>query len=177
MQTLSTTFTPSYDVPLAEPAGGSGIVLRMDELAAGETEPLRALVSSYRTWIADRGGEVDGLPPEFLRKGRFDEIFFLDLPTDTERRDIWKLHLDKRLANSPAGGLPVTPDLLEKLSRVTEGFAGAPESWMIWRATAPDTAITAPTDRSMPRVAMTSVIPSATSMSGALLRRMSMSGP
>ena len=48
---------------------------------------------------------------------------------------------------------------------------------MIVSATAPDTAIIAPTERSMPRVAMTIVMPSATSMSGALLRRMSISAP
>ena len=48
---------------------------------------------------------------------------------------------------------------------------------MIVRATAPDTAMIAPTERSMPRVAMTIVMPSATSISGALLRRMSMSAP
>ena len=48
---------------------------------------------------------------------------------------------------------------------------------MIVRATAPETAMTAPTERSMPRVAITIVMPSATSISGALLRRMSMSAP
>ena len=48
---------------------------------------------------------------------------------------------------------------------------------MIVSATAPETAMIAPTDRSMPRVAMTIVMPSATSMSGALLRRMSISEP
>ena len=48
---------------------------------------------------------------------------------------------------------------------------------MMVRATAPETAITAPTDRSMPRVAITMVMPRATSMSGALLRRMSISAP
>ena len=48
---------------------------------------------------------------------------------------------------------------------------------MIVSATAPDTAITAPTDRSMPRVAITIVMPRATSMSGALLRRMSIRAP
>ena len=48
---------------------------------------------------------------------------------------------------------------------------------MIVRATAPETAMIAPTERSMPRVAITIVMPSATSMSGALLRRMSMSAP
>ena len=48
---------------------------------------------------------------------------------------------------------------------------------MIVSATAPETAISAPTERSMPRVAMTIVMPRATSISGALLRRMSMSDP
>ena len=47
---------------------------------------------------------------------------------------------------------------------------------MIVSATAPEIAMTAPTDRSMPRVAMTRVMPSATSISGALWRRMSIEG-
>ena len=76
-------------------------------------------------FVIATANNVDGLPPEFLRKGRFDEIFFVDLPTDAERRDIWRLHLNKRLAKSKAGGLPVTEDLLHKLSEATEGFAGA----------------------------------------------------
>ena len=48
---------------------------------------------------------------------------------------------------------------------------------MIVSATAPDTAMTAPTDKSMPRVAMTIVIPSDTNISGALWRRMSTKAP
>ena len=62
------------------------------------------------------------------------------------------------------------------MSTVPSPF-GSADPWMIVSATAPDTAMIAPTDRSMPRVAITIVMPSATSMSGALLRRMSMSGP
>ena len=54
---------------------------------------------------------------------------------------------------------------------------GVGESLMMVRATAPEIAICAPTERSMPRVAITRVMPSATSMSGALLRRMSMNEP
>jgi hypothetical protein len=57
------------------------------------------------------------------------------------------------------------------------GLSGDPELSMIVSATAPDTAMSAPTERSMPRVAITIVMPSATSMSGALLRRMSMTEP
>ncbi len=47
------------------------------------------------------------LPPEMMRKGRFDEIFFIDLPTDTERTVIFRLHLKARLKAGPAlGDLP-----------------------------------------------------------------------
>ncbi|SDS78565.1 Helicase conserved C-terminal domain-containing protein [Nocardioides scoriae] len=67
---LATTFTPSYDVPLAEPAGGSGIVMRMDELATGGVEPLVALVASYRDWITEREGEIATLAPELQATGR-----------------------------------------------------------------------------------------------------------
>lgn len=40
--------------------------------------------------------DIEALPPELLRKGRFDEIFFVDLPTPDTRREIWKIHLEKR---------------------------------------------------------------------------------
>ena len=60
---LATTFTPSYDVPLAEPAGGSGIGLTMDELASGPYEvALQGLVDSYRAWIDTKAAEVPDLP-------------------------------------------------------------------------------------------------------------------
>jgi SpoVK/Ycf46/Vps4 family AAA+-type ATPase len=62
---------------------------------------------------------------DFLRKGRFDEIFFVDLPTRLERRDIWALHLSKRLKASKAGTLSVSDSLLDTLADVTEGYAGA----------------------------------------------------
>lgn len=89
---------------------------------------------SFLTWMQEKtapvfviatANKVDRLPPEFLRKGRFDEIFFVDLPTDHERRDIWKLHLSKRLKRSTAGSLAITDELLDELSSATEGYAGA----------------------------------------------------
>ena len=40
--------------------------------------------------------DISNLPAEFLRKGRFDEIFFVDLPNDDERKNIFELHLKKR---------------------------------------------------------------------------------
>ncbi len=54
---------------------------------------------------------------------------------------------------------------------------GVGELSIMVRATAPDTAMTAPTERSMPRVAITRVMPSATNINGALVRRMSMRAP
>jgi len=58
------------------------------------------------------------VPPELLRKGRFDEIFFVDLPTDEERRTIFALHLERRKQD------PSKFDIAA-LSAAAEGFSGA----------------------------------------------------
>ena len=47
-------------------------------------------------FVAATANDVEGLPPELLRKGRFDEIFFIDLPTSVEREAIWNIHISKR---------------------------------------------------------------------------------
>lgn len=120
----------------------SPCILWLDEIekgfsgigGSGDSGTSTRVFGSFLTWMQEKkatvfviatANKVDGLPPEFLRKGRFDEIFFVDLPTAAERRDIWRLHLNKRLAQSKAGGLPVTDELLDQLSQATEGFAGA----------------------------------------------------
>ena len=63
------------------------------------------IFSSFLTWMQEKqslvfvaatANEIDKLPPELLRKGRFDEIFFVDLPTEAERVDIFKVHIAKR---------------------------------------------------------------------------------
>jgi len=60
---------------------------------------------SFITWLQEKqkpvfvvatANDITGLPPELVRKGRFDEIFFVDLPTLDERREIWRIHLAKR---------------------------------------------------------------------------------
>lgn len=61
---------------------------------------------------------VENLPPELLRKGRFDEIFFIDLPSDAERMEIFSIHISKRNRNAE------TFDLYT-LSKVSSGFSGA----------------------------------------------------
>jgi SpoVK/Ycf46/Vps4 family AAA+-type ATPase len=61
---------------------------------------------------------IAALPPELLRKGRFDEIFFLDLPTFEERREIFSVHLRKRRC------IPAEFDL-DLLGRESEGYVGS----------------------------------------------------
>lgn len=65
--------------------------------------------STILTWMQEKtkpvfvvatANNISGLPPELLRKGRFDEIFFIDLPTQEERKNIFKIHLNKYGQNS-----------------------------------------------------------------------------
>lgn len=83
--------------------------------------------ATFLTWMQDKrapvfvvatANDVSQLPPELLRKGRFDEIFFIDLPTLPEREQIFAIHLSKRKRN------PAHYDL-KKLAQATEGFSGA----------------------------------------------------
>ena len=61
---------------------------------------------------------VERLPGEFLRKGRFDELFFVDLPSFEERRAIFDIHLSKRR-------LDISHFDIEQLVTVSDGFSGA----------------------------------------------------
>ncbi len=79
------------------------------------------------TWLQEKtapvfvvatANRIDMLPPELLRKGRFDEIFFIDLPSAAERREILDIHVRKRRRD------PAQFDL-EALASSTEGFSGA----------------------------------------------------
>jgi ATP-dependent 26S proteasome regulatory subunit len=101
----------------------------------GDSGTSSRVFGSLLTWMQEKttpvfviatANNVYGLPPEFLRKGRFDEIFFVDLPTVAERRDIWRLHLGKRLRNNIAATqLPESHDVYASLAEATEGFSGA----------------------------------------------------
>ena len=79
------------------------------------------------TWLSEKTSEVfvictandiSHLPPELLRKGRLDEIFFVDLPNERERREILQIHLRKRKRD------PAQFDL-DQLVPLSEGFSGA----------------------------------------------------
>ncbi len=85
------------------------------------------LLGSFSTWLQERAGavfavatanDVSRLPPELLRRGRFDELFFVDLPDAAARRAIVELHLKKR------GRDPATFDL-DALAEACEDFSGA----------------------------------------------------
>jgi SpoVK/Ycf46/Vps4 family AAA+-type ATPase len=85
------------------------------------------LLATLLTWMQDREGgvflaatsnNISALPPEMLRKGRFDEIFFVDLPSPAVRQALFALHLRKRSRD------PQTFDLA-KLAASSDGFSGA----------------------------------------------------
>ena len=100
----------------------------------GDSGTSSRVFGSFLTWMQEKtepvfviatSNSVDTLPPEFLRKGRFDEIFFIDLPTRVERREIWRLHVGKRLKGSAAGRLDITEMLLDELADASDGYSGA----------------------------------------------------
>ena len=101
----------------------------------GDSGTSARVFGTFLSWMQEKtsavfviatANNISLLPPEMMRKGRFDEIFFIDLPTDVERRVIFTIHLKARLKAGPAlGGLPVTNDLLDLLCTETEGFSGA----------------------------------------------------
>ena len=101
----------------------------------GDSGTSTRVFGTFLTWMQEKqtpvfvvatANNIRNLPPELLRKGRFDEIFFVDLPTKRERKEIFELHLRKRLNNEYiASRLTVNDALLERLALRTEGFVGA----------------------------------------------------
>ena len=72
-----------------------------------------------QVFVVATANDVSMLPSELLRRGRFDELFFIDLPTADERRDILSLYMSKYLK------LAFTGSFADKIVRLTEGFTGA----------------------------------------------------
>lgn len=100
-----------------------GISSRTDD-AAGT---LGRLFAFFLTWMQEKtrglfvaatANRIDLLPAEMIRKGRFDEVFFLDLPAEDERVEICKIHLRKR-------GVDPEPMQLDRLRQFTRGWTGA----------------------------------------------------
>jgi hypothetical protein len=78
------------------------------------------LLGAFSTWLQERHGpvfvvatanDVSRLPPELLRRGRFDELFFVDLPDPEARREILALHLRRRGRDPAAVDVPAIADL------------------------------------------------------------------
>jgi SpoVK/Ycf46/Vps4 family AAA+-type ATPase len=85
------------------------------------------IFGSFLTWMQEKtspvfvmatANRVERLPGEFLRKGRFDEIFFVDLPNAEERKEIFKIHLSKRRRD-------IARFDLDQLVGICDGFSGA----------------------------------------------------
>ena len=92
------------------------------------SEVTTRLFGNFLTWMQEKdslafvvatANKIDSLPPELLRKGRFDETFYVDLPNETERKKILEIHIKKRRAND------LSKIDLKKLVDKTEGYCGA----------------------------------------------------
>ena len=110
-------------------------VLWIDEIEAGITRsgeksgdsPTSRIFGYFLTWMQEKAypvfvtataNQIDLLPPEILRKGRFDEIFFITLPNLKERKEIFRIHLQNRGKNPESFNL-------DSLAKNTEGLSGA----------------------------------------------------
>jgi AAA+ superfamily predicted ATPase len=109
------------------------VVLWVDEIEkgfAGSSEGAESarVLGSFITWLAEKKAEVfvvatandvSGLPPELLRRGRFDEVFFVDLPNQHERLEVLRIHLRRR------GRDPDAFRGLNGVAKAAEYFSGA----------------------------------------------------
>ena len=94
---------------------------------SGDSGASARVFGTFLTWMQEKtvpvfviatANNIENLPPELLRKGRFDEIFFIDLPTPEERESIFSIHIKKR------NHLPDNYDLPLFIEK-TDGFTGA----------------------------------------------------
>lgn len=110
-------------------------VLWIDEIEKGvasgsgesDSGTARRLLGTFLTWLAEKktrvfivatANDISQLPPELIRKGRFDEIFFVDLPRLPVRADILRIHAGKR-------SLELSDEHIAALAAACEGFSGA----------------------------------------------------
>ena len=109
------------------------VVLWIDEIEKSLSQedadggPAQRIFGTFLAWLQDKkenvfviatANDISKLPPELLRKGRFDEIFFVDLPDNDARRRILEIHLERRNRD------PLKFDLV-RLVDLTDGFSGA----------------------------------------------------
>ncbi|MBN8691072.1 MAG: AAA family ATPase [Armatimonadetes bacterium] len=93
----------------------------------GDNGTGQRVLATFLSWMQEKtkpvviiatANDVSKLPPELLRKGRFDDIFFVDLPDAKERADIFAIHLKKRARDPKNYDLP-------RLAKAADGFSGA----------------------------------------------------
>jgi len=109
------------------------VVLWIDEIEKAlsqedaEGGPAQRIFGTFLAWLQDKkenvfviatANDISKLPPELMRKGRFDEIFFVDLPEEEARERIFRIHLEKRKRD------PQRFDIAQLVER-TDGFSGA----------------------------------------------------
>ncbi|MFO0586505.1 MAG: AAA family ATPase [Polyangiaceae bacterium] len=94
---------------------------------SGDSGVTARVFGNLLTWLQEKtspvfvvatANRIDLLPPEFLRKGRFDEIFFVDLPSESERAEIFRIHLREKQRD------PAAFDV-DALASLSAGFSGA----------------------------------------------------
>jgi SpoVK/Ycf46/Vps4 family AAA+-type ATPase len=109
------------------------VVLWVDEIEKGfgsaeGDESSSRVFGSFITWLAEKKAEVfvvatandvSSLPPELLRRGRFDEVFFVDLPNQHERLEILRIHVRRR------GRKPESFPILARIAKEAEHYSGA----------------------------------------------------
>jgi SpoVK/Ycf46/Vps4 family AAA+-type ATPase len=107
-------------------------VLWFDEIEMGITSTESGgeqgrIFAFFLTWMQEKArglfvaataNRIDLLPAEMIRKGRFDEVFFVDLPLEEEQVEIFKIHLTRR-------GVNITGFDLQQLTQFTVGWTGA----------------------------------------------------
>ncbi|MET0534204.1 MAG: AAA family ATPase [Steroidobacter sp.] len=93
----------------------------------GDSGTSRRLLGTFLTWLAEKktrvfvvatANDISSLPPELVRKGRMDEIFFVDLPSASVREDVLRIHSKKRQ-------LTLSNAHVKQLATAYEGFSGA----------------------------------------------------
>ena len=109
-------------------------VLWIDEIekalatGTGDSGTSKRLIGQFLFWLQEStskvfmvatANDVASLPPELLRKGRFDEMFFVDLPDDADREEILRLYFLRYL------DYDIPPDLCSDLVRISDGFSGS----------------------------------------------------
>ncbi|MCP1225549.1 AAA family ATPase [Sebaldella sp. S0638] len=119
----------------------SPCILWIDEIEKGipavenlnDSSPSSRVFGNFLSWLQEKespvfivatANNISHLPPELMRKGRLDEIFFVDLPVSSERKEIFSIHIKKKIGTDLLD-FEMNDGTLTKLSDITEGFTGS----------------------------------------------------